>query len=81
MSKPIENERFLPTDACPALMTKTMALNTHYQPSEFEARAQSNVAIFYCLKTMQNFGPDNDDACPESCRPGRGCWLGEAPQS
>ncbi len=69
--------QFLPPDICPILQTKSMALNTHYEATEFEARAQSNVAIFYCMQTMTAFGPDDEDVGPAECRKHRGCWCGD----
>lgn len=71
-------EPFLPKDKCACLRTKTMALNTHWIPSEAELRSRADTAIFWCIKTMMPWGPDEDDATPESCRPGRECWDTEA---
>ena len=78
MSEPKHPEPdFLPPDICPLLRTKSLALNTHYEPTVFEERAQSNVAVFYCMKTMGTFGPDDLDIGPDDCRCGRSCWSGE----
>ena len=68
---------FLPPDVCPLLRTKSLALNTHYEPTVFEERAHSNVAVFYCVKTMNGFGPDDLDIGPAECRSDRSCWCGE----
>ncbi|MCA9320539.1 MAG: hypothetical protein KDB53_07380 [Planctomycetes bacterium] len=76
MSEP--RESFLPEDVCPALRTKALALNQIYLTTSFEERAESNVAVFHCLKTMVEHGPDGRDALPEACRPGRRCWCGVA---
>ncbi len=70
---------FLPDDVCPALMTKALALNQVYLTCEFEERSASDVAIFYCLKTMLGWGPDDDDVSPDACRPGRVCHCGTDP--
>ena len=67
---------FLPEDICPALRTKSLALNSHYETTAFEIKAQSNVAIFHCIKTMSEFGPDDDDLGPSQCRSHRECWCG-----
>ena len=79
MSKRDKRGEFLPPDVCPALMTKTMALNPHYRRTETEEYFSADVAIFYCLQTMREFGPDADDVDPRGCRPGRGCWCGGDP--
>ena len=71
------NPDFLPPDVCPLMRTKALALNTHYETTKFEERAQSNVAIFHCQKTMDVFGPDDLDVGPAECRSHRDCWCGE----
>lgn len=76
-NKPLPDPNFLPPDVCPALQTKSLALNTHYESTAFEARAQSNVAIFYCMKTYTSFGPDDIDVGPAECRSNRECWCGD----
>ena len=68
-------EPFLPHDACPALFTKTKALNSLYVPSPAEVRWAADVAIFWCLKTMREQGPDDADVSPAACRPGRSCYC------
>lgn len=80
MSDPT-TEPFVPRDVCSCLRTKTMALNTHYVPSEAELRAHADTAIFWCIKTTMPWGPDELDATPGSCRPGRECWGAEADPS
>ncbi|MFQ5654771.1 MAG: hypothetical protein ACE5GW_08575 [Planctomycetota bacterium] len=65
----------LPPDVCSCLMTKTMTLNTEYRRSPFEHRFTADTAVFHCLRTMSPHGPDDDDAIPEGCRPGRSCHV------
>ena len=81
MAKSNETESFLPEDVCPALATKALALNQIYRTTEFEERAASDVAIFYCIQTMVEHGPDGDDVQPSTCRPGRDCWCGHVDPS
>jgi len=38
---------------------------------------ESTTAVFWCLKTMDNFGPDDDFAHAKSCRPGRACFRSD----
>lgn len=35
---------------------------------------ESTTAVFWCLKTMDTAGPDDDFAHPSTCRPGRACY-------
>ncbi|MFN0057129.1 MAG: hypothetical protein ACKVX7_01610 [Planctomycetota bacterium] len=69
----------IPPDICPCMRTKTMALNTDYRQSAYEHRFTADTAYFYCLKTMAVQGPDELDAMPEICRPGRACYCGDEP--
>ena len=36
----------------------------------------STTAVFWCLKTMDTCGPDDDFAHARTCRPGRECFRG-----
>ena len=73
-----EQERaFLPADVCPVLRTKSLFLNSHYRTTAFEERVQADVALFWCGITMMSHGPDEADAGPRTCRPGRSCWCGD----
>jgi len=76
MKKP-RKPQVLPKDACSALMTKTMTLNTEHRRSLQEHFFTADTAIFYCLRTMHEHGPDNDDVLPDTCRPGRECWCSD----
>jgi hypothetical protein len=35
---------------------------------------ESTTAVFWCLKTMQHSGPDEDYAHPHTCLAGRTCY-------
>ena len=74
-------EPFLPPDVCSCLRTKTMALNTHYTPTEAEILAHADTALFWCIKTTRPYGPDELDVTPRECRPPRECWDTEADPS
>jgi hypothetical protein len=37
----------------------------------------STTAVFWCLKTMDTCGPDDDFAHAKSCRPGRECFRAD----
>jgi len=37
----------------------------------------STTAVFWCLKTMDTCGPDDDFAHAKSCRPGRECFRSD----
>jgi hypothetical protein len=36
----------------------------------------SPTAQYWCLRTMQTFGPDGHYVCPEDCQTGRCCYDG-----
>ncbi len=72
-----QKPELLPSDLCCCFFTKTMALNTHYRRSAFEERFTADTAIFHCIRTMSDQGPDERDVLPELCRPGRDCHTNE----
>lgn len=59
---------------CPRLETKTKKLNTEFRRDPWHDRADCDTQIFWCTKTMAPWGPDEDDAEPERCTPGRCCF-------
>ena len=59
---------------CSKLRTKTMYLNVDYR-SEGDEPGCNNTAVYWCLKTQQALGPDDNPVCPEDCRAGRGCAV------
>ena len=72
-----QKPEFLPRDLCSCFFTKTMALNTEYRRSAFEDRFTADTAIFHCIRTMCDQGPDDADVLPDTCRPGRSCYAAE----
>lgn len=77
MNNKPRKDKLLPKDVCPQLMTKTMKLNTHYRRSIQEHYFTADTALFYCLETMNEHGPDDEECFPDNCRPGRSCWCGD----
>lgn len=82
MSNMEDRERrpeFFPKDMCDALMTKTKTLNTEYRRAPEENFYSADTAYFYCLCTMREHGPDENDVEPHSCIPGRKCFSSGTP--
>ncbi|MEZ6197713.1 MAG: hypothetical protein R3F20_18645 [Planctomycetota bacterium] len=77
MSRETENRRndlnAIPEDICPFFRTKTMTLNAEYRRSAEEDRSHANTAHFWCIRSMDVHGPDDEDVLPWTCRPDRGC--------
>ena len=59
---------------CSKLRTKTMYLNNE-QREDPEEQAGCGTAIFWCLKTQECLGPDDNQANPDSCRAPRECAV------
>jgi hypothetical protein len=38
----------------------------------------SSTAVYWCLKTMETWGTDDDFAHPQKCRAGRACFVSPA---
>ena len=74
----LRDDDFLPDDVCSGFRTKTMTLNTEHRRCAEEVKMTANTAYFYCLKTMREHGPDEDDVTPDFCRPGRDCYCHDA---
>ena len=36
----------------------------------------SDTRIFFCIRTHDSLGPDNESVSPKLCHPGRGCYCG-----
>ena len=78
------NSPFARPQVCRLLRTKNafgayMSNMDEEQSSDEPARWQdgnSTTAVFWCLKTMDTCGPDDDFAHARTCRPGRECFRG-----
>jgi hypothetical protein len=64
-----------PMKCCTKLRCKSM----YYRPDERPGLLhESNVMPHYCAKTQANWGPDDQEAKPSRCQPGRACYEGES---
>ena len=72
------SQDFIPRDICSCFFTKAMTLGPGYRRPLFDESSLTDTAIFSCLRTMSEFGPDEEDALPDTCRPGRTCYAPEA---
>jgi hypothetical protein len=54
---------------CRSLRTKTM----FYQSEDVGSAAPELRGPFWCSRTQEIFGPDDQVADAETCKPGRGC--------
>jgi hypothetical protein len=59
---------------CSKLRTKTMYLNVD-QREDAEEPGCNGTAIFWCLKTHECLGPDDQRATPEDCTSSRACAV------
>jgi hypothetical protein len=59
-------------EVCRHLRTKT-AFGHSVGYREWQ-RGQSSTAVYWCLKTMQTVGADDDFAHPHKCLRGRSCY-------
>ena len=57
---------------CTNLRTKRYYLSDE-PPATYLAQDSATTG-YWCLRTMGNFGPDGDYACPETCGSGRPCY-------
>ena len=67
---PVVDERRVP-DVCRSLRTKT-AFGSDGTPGEWRW-GESTTAVYWCLRTMETFGPDGVFSHPHACGPGRRC--------
>ena len=64
----------LPIAVCRKLRTKTGFGSR--QPGAPDWRAgESSTAVYWCLSTMETWGPDQSVAHAQSCRAGRTCYV------
>ena len=61
---------------CAMLRTKKMHVHGHLHSAAWRS---SSTAQYWCLRTMQDFGPDDDFACPEDCQTSRRCHDAGSP--
>ena len=62
-----------PASPCRHLRSKGMYVYTDGQ--SFDEHADYDNTIFWCLKTMKSFGPDDDPVHADDCRnPARTCY-------
>lgn len=56
---------------CEKLRSKTM----YYRPEERPGRLHESPSLtHWCLKTQSPVGPDEEEARPKLCQPGRSCF-------
>lgn len=59
---------------CRHLKTKGLYLDGLDDPDMHRTGPE---ARYWCLQSMQSFGPDGDFVCPEDCDPNRTCFRDE----
>lgn len=73
------DEPEVPTESevgvCPRLRTKT-AFGAQVGHADWRS-GDSSTATYWCLETMQTFGPDGGVAHAHACRAGRKCFQAE----
>jgi hypothetical protein len=63
-----------PRPCCVRLCCKSMS----YRPDERPGLLHySDTQLYWCNVTMDPLGPDEVDANPHKCQPGRGCFQAE----
>ena len=77
MSETVEIENEVKCDektaVCRMLRTKT-AFGTFRGNLYAWQSGRSTTAVYWCLRTMETVGPDDDYTHPHACREGRGCF-------
>ena len=71
-----ENERAVAPDVCTCLRTKTAFGSLSGSTHEWQ-QGKSTTAVYWCLLTMGNSGPDDHIAHARRCRPGRACFRAQ----
>lgn len=59
---------------CRMLRTKT-AFGTFRGNIYAWQSGRSTTAVYWCLRTMETVGPDDNYTHPHACREGRGCFM------
>jgi len=78
MTLPIVESADAISPVCAMLRTKTAfgSYVTDGDDSEWH-EGNSSTAVFWCLKTMDMAGPDDDFVHPHACRMGRVCYRAD----
>jgi hypothetical protein len=73
--KPVTHDDLMPRGLCPAMRMKQMLTHTlHEQLST--PRKWPGDGYYWCTKTCQPVGPDDELVNPGACLPGRRCYDG-----
>jgi hypothetical protein len=76
MTLPIADGAVSPV--CSMLRTKTAFGGYIIDGDETQWQdGESSTAVYWCLKTMDTAGPDDEFAHPDLCRAGRSCYCGD----
>jgi len=70
-----QDEQVVP-EVCACLRTKTAFGSLSGSPHAWQ-QGKSSTAVYWCLATMANAGPDEQFAHPHQCRFGRACFRVE----
>ena len=63
-----------PRSCCVRLRCKSMYYRADERPGKLHT---SDTQWYWCTLTQDPDGPDNLEATPHACQPGRGCYCGE----
>jgi len=58
---------------CLNIRTKSMYIQTAFDPDEAKFYDHIDTAAYWCVKTQTGFGPDREPVRPDVCCGGRGC--------
>ncbi len=47
------------------------------EPSDNDSDSAPTPRVYWCLRTMQPIGPDDEPVNLQACQPGRGCYCSE----
>ncbi len=65
---------------CPQLRHKMMYCDER-QNTPGLVDDTSDTRIFFCIQSMDQFGPDGRPVAPKACQYGRGCYCGSSPSA
>lgn len=63
-------------ELCVNLRSKNMYTDVDSEPDRVRGDSTDMTEIFWCIRTMQAFGPDDRLCDADTCRPGRECFKG-----